>query len=117
MWAYCALLTTKLDNALIRPGIHLSPYEVFYDYNPAWLPNLHSFGKMSIVKKPKKIQAKLKNRGFPAIYLGPAEDHKKDVYNFSNPKTRQCIQSRTAVFLHCKYSEYYNIAKSDCCGS
>jgi hypothetical protein len=44
MWAYCALLITKLDNALIRSDVHLSPYELFFDYNPAWLPHLHSFG-------------------------------------------------------------------------
>jgi hypothetical protein len=47
---------------------------------------------MAIVKKPKQIQAKLKNGGFPAIYLGPAADHKEDVYNLWNPKTRQSIQ-------------------------
>jgi hypothetical protein len=29
MWAYCALLITKLDNALIRSDVHLSPYELF----------------------------------------------------------------------------------------
>jgi hypothetical protein len=71
MWAYCALLITKLDNA-IRPDIHLSPDELFYDYNPAWLPHLHSFGEMAIVKKPKKIQDELKNIGITAIYLGPS---------------------------------------------
>jgi hypothetical protein len=30
-WAYCALVITKLDNALIHPEVHLSPYEQFYD--------------------------------------------------------------------------------------
>jgi hypothetical protein len=39
-------LFAKLDNALIRSDTHLSPYELFYDYNPAWLPRLHSFGEM-----------------------------------------------------------------------
>jgi hypothetical protein len=66
MWAYCALLITKLDNALISADVHLSPYELFYGYNHAWFPHLHQFGYMAIVKKPKHIQAKLKNRGFPA---------------------------------------------------
>jgi hypothetical protein len=99
MWAYCALLITKLDNALIRSDVHLSPYELFYEYNPSWLPHFHSFGEIAIVQNPKKIQAKLKNRGFPAIYLGPDADHKEDVYNFWNPKTRQCIQSHTTDFL------------------
>jgi hypothetical protein len=111
MWAYCALLIAKRDNALIRPDIHLSPYELFNDCDPAWLPNLYSFGEMAIVKETKKIQAKLKNRGYQAIYLGPAEDHKKDVYNFWNPKTRHCIQSRNAVFLQRKHNKYYNIEK------
>jgi hypothetical protein len=42
--AYCALLITKLDNSLIHSDVHLSPYELFHDYNPAWLPHLQSFG-------------------------------------------------------------------------
>jgi hypothetical protein len=45
MWAYCASLITKLDNALIRSDLHLLPYELFYDSNPAWLPHLHSYGE------------------------------------------------------------------------
>jgi hypothetical protein len=89
MWAYCALIFTKLDDALIPSDVNLSPSELFYDYNPAWLPHLQSFGENAIVNKPKKIHAKLKNRGFPDIYLGPAADHKEDVYNYWNPKTRQ----------------------------
>jgi hypothetical protein len=89
-----------------RSDVNLSPYELFFDYNPAWLTHLHSFGEIPIGKNNKKIQAKLKNRGFPAIYLGPTTDLKEDVYNFWNPKTRQCIQSCTAVFLKVKYSRF-----------
>jgi hypothetical protein len=66
--------------------------ELFHDYNPAWLPHLHPFSEMAIVKKLMNIQAKLKNRGLTAIYLVLAADHTKNVYNFYNPKTRQCIQ-------------------------
>jgi hypothetical protein len=111
IWACCALLITKLDKALICSDVHLPPYELFYEYNPAWLPYLKLFGDMAIIKNPKKVQAKLKNRGFPAIYLGPAADHKEDVYNFWNPKACQCIQSFTAVFLKVKYSSFYKIDK------
>jgi hypothetical protein len=85
MWVYCAILMTKLDNALSRSDVHLSPYEIFYDYNPAWFPHLHSFGEMAIVTKPKKIQDNLNNRGNPAIHLGPAVEHKEDIYNFWIP--------------------------------
>jgi hypothetical protein len=113
MWAYCALLITKMDNALIHSDVHLSPYELFYNYNPAWPPHLHSFGEIAIAKKPKKIQAKLKNRGSPAICLGPGADHKEDVYSFWNPKTRQCNQSFPAVFLKVKYSCFYKMDKEE----
>jgi hypothetical protein len=56
MWAYCTLLITKLDNAHIFSDVHFSPYALFYYYNPAWLPHLHSFGEIAIVKNPKKIR-------------------------------------------------------------
>jgi hypothetical protein len=106
-----SMLITKLDNVLIRSYVHLSLYELYYDYNTAWLPHFHSFGEMAIIKKPKQFQAKLKNRGFPAIYLGPAADHKEDIYNFWNPKTSQYIQSSIAVFLKLKYRSFYKIDK------
>jgi hypothetical protein len=51
--ACCALLIIKLDNALISSDVHLSPYELFHDYNPAWLPHLHSFGEIEIVKNQR----------------------------------------------------------------
>jgi hypothetical protein len=109
MWAYAALLATKLDNILILTDKQKTPYELFYGSNPKWVLHLHSFGEIAIVKNNKKIKSKLENKGFPAIYLGPAEDHKEDVYNFWNTKTRSHFQSRTAIFLQMSYGEYYKI--------
>jgi hypothetical protein len=101
----------KLPNSLIRPDVKMSPYEFFYGSNPDWLPHLHTFGEIAIAKKPNNIQSKLKNCGFPAIYVGPSVDHKEDVCNFWNPKIHHLIQSCKPIFLHVKYNDLYKIDK------
>jgi hypothetical protein len=61
MWAYCAKLVTKLENVLVQPEMRTTPHELFYGENPAWIPHLHSFGEIAVVKLPDKIQSKLSN--------------------------------------------------------
>jgi hypothetical protein len=63
------------------------------------------------VKIPLKIQAKLDNRGIPGLYLGPAEDHRGDAYQFWNPLTKHSCESRLAVCLQQSYAEFH---KMDC---
>jgi hypothetical protein len=37
MWAFCSLHATRLDNILIRPDTHLSPYEMYHEEKPKWI--------------------------------------------------------------------------------
>jgi hypothetical protein len=55
MWAYCALHATRLDNILICPDTHLSPYKMYHQETPSWLPHLKTFGEIAIVLIPLKI--------------------------------------------------------------
>ena len=84
MWAYCAYHATLLDNILIRKDTKETPWKMFYGTNPDHITNLLPFGNMCIVRKNAKIQSKLTNRGFPAIYLGHALNHKPGVHRFYN---------------------------------
>jgi hypothetical protein len=97
MWAYCALHATRLDNILICPDTHLSPYKMYHQESPTWLPHLKTFGEIAIVRITLKIQAKLDNCGIPGINLGPAEDHKGDTYQFWNPLPKHSVVSSLAV--------------------
>jgi hypothetical protein len=97
MWANCALHATRLDNILICLDTHLSLYEMYHQKIPSWLPHLKSFGEIAIVIISLKIQAKLDNCGILGIYLGPAEDHKGDTYQFWNPLSKYSCESRLAV--------------------
>jgi hypothetical protein len=112
MWAFCSLHATRLDNILIRPDTHLSPYEMYHRETPKWVPFLKAFGEIAIVKTPTKLQAKLTNRGVPAFYLGPAEDHKGYTYTFWNPITKHVFESRSAIFLQQTYAEFHKLDKS-----
>jgi hypothetical protein len=113
MWAYASLHATKLDNLLIRSDTHLSPVYMYNGQTPAWAEDLHSFGKIAIVKSTTKMKAKLANKGFPAIYLGPSVDHKGDPYVFWNPKTKRSIESRSAVFFQQNYGTFNKLDKSE----
>jgi hypothetical protein len=85
MWAYNSLHDTKLDNLLIWPDTHSRPYDMYHGKSPAWAQYLHSFGELAVAKSNTEIQAKLDNKGIPAIYLGTSEDQKGDTYTFWNP--------------------------------
>jgi hypothetical protein len=71
------------------------------------MDSLHKFGEIAIVRDPVKIRSKLKSRGFPAIYLGPAKFHAKNVQTFWNPLTKCSITSLNVVFLNRNYAYYY----------
>jgi hypothetical protein len=109
MWAYCALHATRLDNILICPDTHLSLYKMYHQETPKWLPHLKKFGEIAIVEIPLKIQAELDNCGIQGIYLGPAEDHKGDTYQFWNLLTKHSCESRLAIFLQQSYAEFHKM--------
>jgi hypothetical protein len=96
--AYSSLYDTKLDNLLLRPDTHLSPYDFYQGKTPAWAAHLHAIGDIAVVKTTK-MQAKLHNKSFPAIYLRPSDNHKGDTNIFWNSLPKPSIESRSAVFL------------------
>jgi hypothetical protein len=55
----------------------------------------------------------LDHKGFPAIYLGPSEDHKGDTNVFWNPKTKHSLKSHSAVFLQQNYATFNKLDKSE----
>jgi septum formation topological specificity factor MinE len=112
MWAFCSLQATRLDNILIRPDTHLSPYEMYHEETPKLINFLKAFGEIAIVKTPAKLQAKLTNRGITGIYLGPAEDHNGDTYTFWDPITKHVFESRSAIFLDQTYAELHKLDKT-----
>jgi hypothetical protein len=79
------LLATLLDNVLIRKDVNRSPHKLWHGEDAPWMDNLQPFGTIAIVKHNRKIQSKLKDRGYPAIYIGPAADHSGEVHEFWNP--------------------------------
>jgi hypothetical protein len=96
MWAFPALLVTKFDNILLCPQIGTTPHEL----QPVWINHLHTFSEIAIDKHLTNMKSsKIKNKGFPGIYVGPADDHKEEVYTFWNPRTRCSVHSRSGVFF------------------
>jgi hypothetical protein len=109
MWAYSTKQATDLENIIVQPEHKATAYKLFYHGNPEWIDSLHKFDEIAIVQDPVKIWSKLKNRGFPAIFLGPAKFHSKNEHTFWSPMTQCSRTSRNVAFLNRNYADYYKI--------
>jgi Reverse transcriptase (RNA-dependent DNA polymerase)/gag-polypeptide of LTR copia-type len=114
LWAQCANLATQLENILVSPESETTPFELLHGIkHPDWLDNLHTFGEIAIVHDGAHahIRAKLQNKGLAAMFVGYPANHAGEVCQFLNLQTKKLISSRTAIFLHKNYGDYYKMAK------
>ena len=105
-------MATKIENIIVTKSTYKSPAETLYGRNPSWIKNLHAFGEVAIVAYRKQIKSKLKDRGFPAIFVGYPEEHSKDVYIFYSWKSKGLIHSRDVVWINKNFTRY-NIYKGE----
>merc|ERR1711884_1019271 len=54
----------------------------------------------------KKIQAKIKNKGIPCLYLGHADNHGSDVCRLLKLETKRVVRSRDLKWLDKTLKEY-----------
>ena len=87
LWAQCADVATKLENIIVKGGSEMSAHEKFYGYALEIFEYLRTFGEVAMVHDENKINGKLTNRGIPCLFIGYAEDHSPDVYQFLNQET------------------------------
>jgi hypothetical protein len=114
LWAQCANLATDLENIITIQGYSTTPYEQLYGIkHPDWVNNLHAFGEIAVVHDGanSKFKHKLKDKGKLAMFVGYPPNHAGEVSQFLNLATKKLIISRTAIFLHKSYGDYYNLAK------
>jgi hypothetical protein len=67
--------------------------------------NRHPFGEVGIVtnRDTQSVKAKMKDRGTPMLYLGPALDHSADTHRMLNIQTKRVINSRNVAWLGKSY--------------
>jgi hypothetical protein len=108
LWAHCGHMATLLDKILVDKPDEKSPYEKWYDKIPSWISNLRTFGEIGIVQdgNKTKIQAKLENRGFPAMFIGYPNNHSNDVFQFYNLDRGSILLSRNVVWLGKTYGDF-----------
>ena len=75
LWAKCANTATKLDNLDCDNDEKVQRYKRFMKKDFKGYDNLRKFGEDGIKTLRKKIQAKIKNKGIPCLYLGHADNH------------------------------------------
>ena len=108
LWAECAKTATLLENICV--GVHEDQpsYTKFFKKDNDTLWHMHPFGEIAIVTKKKKLQSKLENTGIPAICLGHADNHAKDVYRMLNLNTYKVIITRDIRWMNMTYKHYMN---------
>jgi hypothetical protein len=74
---------------------------------------LHIFGEVAIVHDGaySNIRGKLRDKGLICMFVGYSKNHAGEVCQFLNLTTKKIINSRTAIFLHKTYGDYYKLAK------
>jgi Reverse transcriptase (RNA-dependent DNA polymerase) len=115
-WAQCANHITKLENIISKQNDAKSAHIMFYGKNPNWIENLHIFGEIGIINNGNKIQGKLNNKGFPAMFIGYPEDHTSNVFQFINLETQSLILSRNVTWIEKMYGDYRNKTEEETSG-
>ena len=69
---------------------------------------LRTFGKMAVtaISDGKKMRSKLDTRGRTGIFVGYADDHAGNVYQFINVQTKKIILSRDVQYLNSFWKQY-----------
>jgi Reverse transcriptase (RNA-dependent DNA polymerase) len=111
MWAEAARHSTDIENCLVTGSNTQSSAALFYGREHPIVHSVRQFGEVAIVDDWQKRghRAKLDNRGKPALYLGHAKDHARDVYRFLNLETNRVIMSRDVTWLNKTYATYKDI--------
>ena len=108
LWAASANYTEKVANSIVtaRKQHTGSSYVQFHSKEWPPLRLLKPFGTLGVVKTAQKIQSKLKDKGTPMLYLGPAPNHAKDVCRMFNIDTRKAVVTREIVWLDTMYGTW-----------
>ena len=69
LWAEAIRTATMLDNILHKDKLGCS-YKQFFGTMPKYIKKPRIFGKMGVIKKNKKMFAKLENKGQSCIFVG-----------------------------------------------
>ena len=102
-------MATQLENILVDDS-GKTPHVNLKGENPPWVNHLRTFGEIAIAYDNAPIKSKLKDRGFPAMFIGYSDNHAGGVYRFYTLTNRQWFHSRNVIWLNKVYGEYYNIS-------
>ena len=72
---------------------------------PRYIRTPRIFGEMGILKKNKKIFAKLENKGQSCMFVGYNEDHSSDTYRLYVLATKRIVKSRDVLWLNTQYDD------------
>jgi hypothetical protein len=108
LWCAAGSYTERVANSLVtnRKMSKGSSHLQFHDKEWPQLRHLKPFGTLGVVKTAKKIQSKLKDKGTPMLYLGPAPNHAKDVCTMYNLQTRRTVVTRDIRWMGMMYGDW-----------
>ena len=101
-WAEAVACSAFIEDLMIKAG-RTAPALFLWTNTTVtkWLQHLIQFGRIGVVNKHGK-QAKMTNKGFPAMMVGYAQNHGAGTYRLYNPKTKRIIMSRDVKWMDFK---------------
>ena len=98
-WAEAVACSAFVEDLMIKAG-RISPALFNWTHTSVtkWVNHLIQFGRIAVVHKHKK-QAKINEKGFPAMMVGYALNHGAGTYRLYNPKTKRIIMSRNIKWM------------------
>jgi hypothetical protein len=115
VWAEAAKLSTDIENILVTPIKSKPAHNVFFKVDEPKPILMKPFGDIAVIEnnKSRKLRSKLEDRGYPAMYLGMAENHSDQVYHFLKLDTNQVILSRDVLWLDKSYGDWKGVKPSE----
>jgi hypothetical protein len=100
------MTVTFLFNIISIKRQEICPYQLLFKSKPRLPAHLSPFDKIGIVTTKDKIQAKLKNRGTPCMFVGYFVHHASEVFRMLSLDTEMIINSQDIIWLNKKHEEW-----------
>jgi hypothetical protein len=113
LWAEAARFSELVRNQTVthRMKDKGCPYSQYHGEMWRTLPFLKPFGTVAMVPVGKRIQSKSSDKGVPMVYVGPADDHAKDVCRFFSPTTKKVIEAKPSEWMGVMYGEWKGLER------
>lgn len=111
LWGEAIMYLEDIENTLQSRSYDKPAIVAFYKSMIQDIKCMRQFGEIGYCKFGPKIKGKLKDRGFPMMYLGRPRNHTADTFRMMNLATKAVVISRDVTWMNKVYGEWKQLAQ------